>query len=580
MTVIHCDIETRSRTDLKACGVYRYVEDPEFTVLMMAYSVDGEYPEVVTGPDVLLALDELAEADELWAHNAQFERVCLGNLDPRLAEPERWHCTMVAAAEAGLPKKLEQLAKAVGAQEKDSAGTRLINLFSKPNRSGGWNTADTHPEQWEQFVQYCHQDVVALVDIAARLPALTPTERKLWLVDQRVNDRGVRIDQQLVAQAIEAAKQNHADGLAEMVRLTGLENPNSVDQLRPWLGMPSLAAEAVEAELRTAEGDRRRVLELRQLTAGSAVKKFGAAQAMTCADGRARGTFQFFGAHTGRWSGRGIQLQNLPREHFDSPVERDTVLLDLQLGLGASPRDLKALVRPMILGPLTVVDFSQIEARVIAWLAGEQWVLDAFASGRDIYVETAKMMGPEFTRQQGKTAVLALGYGGAVGAMLKMGATGTEEDLRPQVDAFRKANPAIVRLWYGLWDVFCQGGTWGRLTVKRVGRSRHLMLPSGRSIVYRDVRKYDGEVWFDGGRGRSKLWHGTIAENVTQAIARDLLGAALLRLPDVVAHVHDEVVLEGEHDVAAVAAVMCDNPSWADGLPLGAEGATVDRYQK
>jgi DNA polymerase len=589
---IWCDIETRSAIDLKTAGVYVYSEDPSFRVLMIGYSIDGAEPDVAVGDDQIRALLPTLLEHDLIAHNAPFERVCLGRLDPRLAEPERWTCTMVMATEAGLPAKLEMLAKAVGAELKDTAGTRLISLFCKPRpRVGGFVEPEDRPTEWLDFVEYCAQDVATLMDVHQRLPEVTPTERALWLADQRINDRGVQLDTDLIGRAIGADEVNRVEAMAELRSLTGLANPNSVQQLGGWLGMPSLAADAVTAQLeREDDPARRRVLELRQLIAESAVKKYGAAKAMTCADGRARGQLQFFGAHTGRWSGRGIQLQNLPREHFETTAERDAVLLDLELGLGASPRSLKAMIRPMLLGPLTVVDFAQIEARVIAWLAGERWVLDAFESGRDIYVETAQAMGPDFTRQQGKTAVLACGFGGSVGALRRMGAAGSDEYLMPIVEGYRRANPAIVRLWYGLWDALLYGGKYQQLEVRRVGKDRHLMLPSGRAIVYRNLQKFQGpeddrpQWYFQGKFARSKLWHGVIAENVTQAIARDLLAAALLKLEEhtdkVIGHVHDEVILDGALSVDKVAWLMCDAPSWAAGLPLGAEGFVCDRYQK
>jgi DNA polymerase len=240
------------------------------------------------------------------------------------------------------------------------------------------------------------------------------------------------------------------------------------------------------------------------------------------------------------------------------------------------------MIRPSVTGPLTVVDFAQIEARVIAWLAGERWALKAFAAGRDIYTETAQAMGPAFTRQQGKVAVLAGGFGGSVGAFRRMGAEGTDEQVMPLVDRWRNANPRIVRFWYRLWDIFLSGGTLGRLSVRKTGRDRHVVLPSGRAIVYRNVRHYDDDWSFDGGRGRTKLWHGIIVENAVQGIARDLLGEALLRMEDlpVIGHVHDECLIEGEHDVDKIAALMCDAPAWAKGLPLAAEGAVLDRYAK
>jgi len=585
MPVILLDTETRSRADLPKTGVYRYAEDPDFALLLLGWSVDGGPVQHAEGEAIRDVVPELLAADLLVAHNAGFDRVVLGALDPRLQDPERWYCTQVAAAEDGWPQKLEDLAKAVGAEEKDTAGTRLINLFAKPNRNGGWNDKTTHPEQWEEFVDYLRQDVSTLVDVCRRIPQPTSGELELWRADQRVNDRGVRVDVDLIPLAIEADARNKSNALEEMRRLTGVDNPNSVAQLGKWLGVPSLAKDAVEKELETAAGDRRRVLELRQTIAGSAVKKFQAAADQTCRDGRARGQFRFFGAHTGRWAGKGIQLQNLPREHFDAVEDRDAALLRLRAGQGASPEELKALIRPMLLGPLTVVDFAQVESRVLAWLAGEQWVLDAYVENRDLYTETAAAMGPEFTRQQGKTAVLACGFGGSVGALRRMGAQGSDSELMPVVERYRAANPKIVRLWRDLWNGFLSSGSVGRVEFHNFCGDRRMQLPSGRSIVYRNVHQHDGDWWFHGGRGRTKLWHGIIAENVTQAVARDLLGAAILRVeaelgPVVVGHVHDELILEGHHDVERVMKLMCDPPAWADGLPLGAEGQVVDRYQK
>lgn len=606
MILVHCDIETRSTLDLRETNVYRYVEDPRFAVLMTAWSVDGAPVQVAEGLPAQVR-ELLADSSVRFvAHNATFERVCLSRALglPEPMSPDRWDDTMARAAEFGLPQSLDRLARMLGVTPKDSAGTRLINLFSKPNADGGFNDAASHPAQWAEFLAYCAQDVATLVEVDALLPGWpTSTERAVWLADARINDRGVAIDVPMATAAAAASAANRTGMLAEMAELTGLANPNSVAQLTRWAGLPNLREATVTAALADEATDPmvRRVLELRQETALAASSKFTAALAHVCADGRVRGALRFYGAHTGRWAGRGLQLQNAPRAHLDSDEAVDAAICDLKLALGADQATLKALVRPLLVGPFTVADYAAIEARVIAWLAGEQWALQAFQDGRDIYVATAERLGEGYDRQQGKVATLSLGFAGSVRALRRMGAQGSDEELRVLVDAWREANPTIVTLWGDLAQAFADGGLAGpHLRVVRKGSTRKLYLPSGRAIMYHNVRweHYQVEDPETGEVLRKEGWRyadprspqrigtygGRTAENATQAVARDLLAEALVRLADaglpVVAHVHDEVVLDGLHPVEEIVKIMCEPPAWAQGLPIDAEGFVCKRYRK
>jgi DNA polymerase len=569
------DIETYSETDLKKSGVYRYVEDPAFEILMCGWSVDDGPVQVAVGEDAILAKIPW-DSHDIVAHHAQFERVCLSQIIPRLRNPKRWDDTQARAAAAGRPQKLELLAKALKLTPKDTAGTRLINLFSKPYRGKRVYSTD-RPEAWQEFLDYCAQDVATLKEAHEALPPLLPHERRLWEADQEINDRGIPVDLQLVADALEQARVNAERDALEIREITGVANPNSVQQLGAWLEMPSLAAEPVAEALQTATGNRRRVLELRQELALSAAKKFGAAAAQVCRDGRARGQFRFHGAHTGRWTGSGIQFQNMPRETVPWP---EGSILDLRLGLGADAKTLKALVRSMFVGPFTVADYAAIEARVLAWLAGEQWALEAFRAGRDIYTETANRMGG-LTRQQGKVAVLALGYNGGVGSLRVMGAQGDDDELQRLVYQWRNANRKITNLWREMDHAFRHGGPAGdRIRVNRLGSVRQIVLPSGRLLNYHGVHGGERMAFHDPRWGRTETYGGRLIENVTQAVARDILADALVRVPNVVAHVHDEIVVEGLVPVEDVVSLMCDGPSWAAGLPLDAEGFQTYRYRK
>jgi DNA polymerase len=611
------DIETRCCVDLKKYGAYRYAADPSFKIIMASWSLEPDEAAIQTA----LTQDEIWDIPGLWdpkvrkvAHNAAFERICYSSrLGPtEFLPPEHWHDTQAVAAELGYPASLDNLAKSLGATPKDSAGTRLINLFCKPNRKGEWNTYETHPMEWMSFIAYCEQDVGTLIEVDLLLEEQgnwpTETERQIFLVDQRINDRGIAIDVDMAREAVRAGATNTHLQKQQVTKITGVANPGSVTQLGAWfegrgLPLPNLRKETVESALLRSDlpEDVREVLELRQELALAAPAKFSAALESQV-EGRLRGTLKFFGAHTGRWAGRGTQVQNLPRAAFDSDLEVDQAILDLALGFDVPSEDLKKLVRPLFVGPFTVVDYAAIEARVIAWLAGEEWALEAFRAGRDIYVETAQRMGG-LTRSEGKVAVLALGYNGGPNSLRALGNDGaiaacSDDELYERfVYPWRDANPSIVRLWSLLEKRFRSGGPVGEhLAFEKANgnRDRLLRLPSGRAIAYRkcgvervkDERGRERErltFWSPAGY-RTDTYGGRLAENVTQAVARDIMAEALLRLDRLgyhpVAHVHDEILVEGEHDVETISRIMTEVPSWADGMPINGEGFNAKRYKK
>ncbi len=596
--MLFLDIETFSATDLKKFGVYRYTEDPGFEILMCAWTRDKVDYHIAVGEDEILRIPGLF-TDTIVAHNAPFERICFSVLEGvRYQDPARYIDTAAIAAANGLPRSLDKLAKALGVEAKDSAGTRLINLFSKPNRKKRIRPEDK-PEQWEEFKEYCIQDVRVLVACFEKMEDLrTDTEKKLLLVDQRINDRGIQIDEELAALAVAQASVNTERQREEVTLLTGVENPGSVTQLLDWFKedgyeLPDMTKETVAAHLgRTGDVVRDRVLELRQDLALVASKKYETALGSVCRDGRVRGTLMYHGAHTGRWSGRGVQLQNLPSASFtddEGDWDEASELSALEVlfeGGEVDATTLKKLVRPMFLGPFVVADYNAVEARVLAWLAGEEWALQAFRAGRDLYVETARRMGPQYGRKQGKVAVLALGYQGAINSLRAMGAEGTDKELLAIVKLWRKANACIVRLWYRMEEVFWTGGKAGKFIVVEVhGKDRHVVLPSGRRLIYRDVRlSNEGKLSFRDPRGfRQDTYGGRLTENITQAAARDLLAEALIALDSagipVVAHVHDEVVAE-TRDPGNVVELMTALPRWAKGLPLDAEAFVTERYRK
>lgn len=654
---LRVDIETYSTVDLRKATPYRYSEDPDFEILMGSYETDLAPGRVIDldGPELLERLRAWILDPEIVkvAHNAPFERICfsraLGLPPGEYLLPEDWHDTQAIAAAYGWPKKLENLAPALGAEPKDAAGTALINWFCKPGRNGERRRPEDHPEKWAAFVAYCNQDVRSLIGVDEALPDdfPTPIERLVYMADQRINDRGLPIDLDTVRRAARAVVINHTEHERELSDLTGLDKPGNVAKLREWfrtvgVRMPNMQAETVDEKIAKLDAlgedgyvsPRYRALELRVELAGAASKKFAAADYAVSPDSRIRGAFRYFGAHTGRWSGQGAQPQNLPRDTFANEVDVALAIADLRETGRLTPVELKRLVRPTFTGPsfgadddLTVVDYSSIEARVIAWLAGEEWALEAFRAGRDIYVETAERMGG-LTRAQGKIAVLALGYGGGVGSLRAMAGPGddfvndkSDEEIRESiVIPWRRANPAIARFWHRLEDAFGDGeGRAGRITVSSttdpLGHAVSLHLPSGRAISYHGVRHesfrvpvtvvltdqrtgvtVSRKIWraktgwryanpqapFNS-RQRIQTYGGRLAENVTQAAARDVLAAALVRLDRhgyrVVGHVHDEAMVEGS-DLAEISRVMRMRPQWARGLPVDAEGFVTNRYKK
>jgi DNA polymerase len=654
MDVLELDIETFSTVELKKSNVYAYVEDPAFEILMCGWSLNDSPVEVWEGERDIREIPGLFDPDvKKVAHNASFERVCFSRLAGmpvgRYIEPEQYFDTMAIAREYGYPASLDALAKALGADPKDSAGERLINLFCKPRkvpRQKRWVRVmpSQRPEQWKEFRDYCAQDVVTLKDVRRRLPGWpSGFERELWYVDQRINDRGLRVDLPLARKAIGVAKDNDEALKREVIEITGIENPVSTQQLGKWcadVGFPmeNWQARTVEDGLARANAygrdDVRRVLELRQELALVAHRKYEAVLRGVSVDGRLRGQFVFHAAHTGRWSSRGVQVHNLPRLAFerrdedgekvyDETAER-AAILDLMHDLGGTPETLKKLVRPMFILDGTTSDFSAIEARVLAWLAGEEWVLRAFEEGRDLYVETASRMGG-MTRQQGKIAVLACGYQGSVGSMRNMGYGGwpcpwdirdsairrarmaardkgeatvdeTNDEPRVQseghkcndeiqviVDAWRAANPRIVNYWKRLEQAFRNGGKAGRVTVLARGSQRRVVLPSGRTLYYHQVSTGQRVSYRHVQGYREVTYGGRLTENVTQAAARDLLGHALINLDragyPLVGHVHDEALAESK-DTEGIRDIMKDGPAWAEGLPLDASADILYRYRK
>ena len=641
MRCISIDIETYSDVDLSKCGVYKYASSPNFEILLFGYSVDGgdvKVADLACGEEIpaeiLAALSD--ESVTKWAFNAMFERVCLSNYLGEWLEPESWKCSMVWSATLGLPLSLENVGAVLGLEkQKLSEGKDLIRYFCipcKPTKANGGRTRNLpghDREKWERFKAYNLRDVEAEMQIQQRL-AKFPVPDFVWeeyRQDQEINDRGIGVDMEMVKNAIAMDGRSKAELSAAMKELTELENPNSVQQMKQWLlengvETDSLDKKAVAAMLEDAPEPLKTVLTLRQQLAKSSVKKYQAMENAVCADSRAHGMFQFYGANrTGRFSGRIIQLQNLPQNHIpDLAQARGLVRAGdfdaLSLLYEDIPDTLSQLIRTAFVPQggrkFIVADFSAIEARVLAWLAGEKWVLDVFGKGGDIYCETASRMfhcrvekhgeNAEL-RQKGKQAVLSCGYGGSVGALKAMGALEagmTEDELQPLVDSWREANPNIVQLW---WDV---DRATKECIKKRMPTETHgirfdyqsgmmfAMLPSGRRLAY--VKPCIGENRFGGesvtymGVGGTKKWErlesygAKFVENLVQGIARDILCYAMQTLKNcaIVGHIHDEIIIEADRrmSVEAVCEQMGRTPPWAKGLLLRADGYECDFYQK
>lgn len=640
MRILSIDIETYSDVDLSKSGVYPYAESDNFEILFFGYSVDGHPPQVIdlaNGeqlPDDIIAA--LTDPNVIkTAYNAMFERICiskhLGLPKGTYLDPTQWHCTMVWAATLGLPMSLAGVGAVLGLdKQKMSEGKDLIKFFCIPDKDGNRHHPKVHPGKWELFKSYNCRDVEVEIAIQQRL-AKYPVPNFVWNeyhLDQQINDRGIGVDMELVRHAITINEDIKNEITAEIQALTMLDNPNSVQQMKEWLaenGMEteSLGKQAVKELLETAPPELAKVLSLRQQLAKSSVKKYDAMLSSHCIDDRIRGMFQFYGANrSGRFSGRLVQLQNLYRNsmpHLDTA--RDLIKADdietLDLLFGDIPDVLSQLIRTALVPKapykrFIVADFTSIEGVVLSWLAGEQWRLDVFKNGGDIYcISASKIFGVPVVkhginghlRQKGKIAELACGYGGSVGAMKAMGAQEmglSDDEIQQIVTDWRDASPNIVKLW---WDVdravkkcikekteanvkglhiFCESGF------------LFIELPSGRRLAY--VKPKIGENKFGGEsvtymgvgeqkkRERIESYGPKFVENIIQGIARDILLHAMMNLRDyrIVAHVHDEVIIEATDDITVdeIVQKMCITPRWARGLTLRADGYECEFYMK
>ena len=645
MQTLSIDLETFSSQPLAKTGVYRYVESPDFEILLFAYSVDGgpvRQIDLACGEKIPSEILCALEDDKVikWAFNANFERICLsrflGYPTGNYLEPDSWKCSMVWTAYMGLPLSLEGAGAVLGLEKQKLAeGKDLIKYFCQPcapTKSNGQRTRNLPkhaPDKWLAFKKYNIRDVETEMSIQARLLKY-PVPDSVWEeyhLDQEINDRGVGLDMELVRQAIQMDGRSRSELTQAMKELTSLDNPNSVQQMKQWLAdngveTDTLGKKAVAELLKTAPPQLQKVLTLRQQLAKSSVKKYQAMETAVCADGRARGMFQFYGANrTGRWAGRIIQMQNLPQNHLDDLSEARGLVRAggfdaLEMLYEDVPDTLSQLIRtafvPQENRKFIVADFSAIEARVIAWLAGEKWRQDVFAEGKDIYCASAsQMFGVPVEkhgvnghlRQKGKIAELALGYGGSVGALKAMGALemGLPEDELPSlVSAWRQANPKIVQFWWAV-DRAVMDAVTRKTTTKTHGiifSARNGMLfitlPSGRSLAY--VKPKIGENRFGGdcityeGVGGTKKWERLesygpkFVENIVQATSRDILCCAMqtLRCCSIVMHIHDEVVIEADRRMSLQ--TVCDQmgrtPPWASGLQLRADGYETDFYKK
>ncbi|WP_089984199.1 DNA polymerase [Clostridium sp. C105KSO13] len=645
MKTLSIDIETYSSTPLQKSGVYRYVEAPDFEILLFGYSVDAGPVQVIDlacgehiPKEILAALEDATVTK--WAFNASFERICLsrflGYPTSDYLDPESWRCSMIWAATMGLPLSLEGVGAVLGLEkQKLSEGKDLIKYFCQPcapTKVNGERTRNRPfhaPEKWADFKRYNLRDVETEMGIQQRLYKF-PVPEMVWEeyhLDQQINDTGVRLDLELVTQALEMDNRSRKELTTAMQRITALENPNSVQQMKQWLaenGMTtdSLDKKAVAELLKTAPPELCEVLTLRQQLAKSSVRKYQAMEKTVCADGRARGMFQFYGANrTGRFSGRNIQLQNLPQNHLPDLAEARALVRSgdfeaVELLYEDVPDTLSQLIRTAFIPRegtrFYVADFSAIEARVIAWFAGESWRQEVFAKGGDIYCASASQMFRVpiekhgingHLRQKGKIAELALGYGGSVGALKAMGALDmglTEGELPPLVGAWRQSNPKIVEFWWAVDRAVMEAVKYKHtttdygLTFSCRSGMLFITLPSGRKLAY--VKPKVGTNRFGGscityeGVGGTKKWERLdsygpkFVENIVQATARDILCYALktLRCCSIVMHIHDELVIEGDPHMSleAICEQMGRTPPWAKGLLLRADGYVTDFYKK
>ena len=638
------DLETFSDVDLIKCGVYAYADSPAFEVLLFAYCFDGGETRVID-----LAQGEVLPGDVVeavfdgsvvkTAFNANFERTCLSKYFGRYLPPDSWHCSAVQAAVLALPRSLEDVGAVLGLDErKMKEGKELIRYFCvpcKPTKANGGrrrNLPCHAPEKWEVFKSYCRRDVDVEKAIRRRLGKfpIPEGEMEVYRLDQRINDRGVLVDMGLVRQAVRCERLHKGVVTERAYELTGLENPNSVAQLKGWLGengveAESLSKRAVAELIKGSDGEVEELLRLRLLMAKTSVKKYEAMERSVCSDGRVHGLLQFYGANrTGRWAGRLVQVQNLPQNHIEDlelarRLVREGRFEDVEMLYDSTPKVLSELIRTAFVPEpgcrFVVADFSAIEARVLAWLAGERWRLEVFSSHGKIYEASASAMFHvpigEVTkgsslRQKGKIAELGLGYGGAAGALVSMGALDmglSEDDLPSLVAAWRRANPHITQFWWDVDKAAVEAVTKraktraGRIGFEYRSGILFVMLPSGRKLAYvkprmavnkfgREGLTYEGilenKKW-----GRIETYGPKLVENIVQGTARDLLAEAMLRVErkgyPIVMHCHDEIIAEvpeGNGSVEEMCEVMAVRPSWAEGLPLRADGYECPFYQK
>ena len=638
------DIETYSDVDLISCGVYKYSSSPYFEILLIAYSVDDKETvciDVANGEEPPKEFMEMLFDDTVTktAFNANFERTCFSNYYQHSFRPEAWRCTAVQATMLALPLSLEGVGAVLGLdKQKMTEGKELIKYFCSPckaTKSNGGRTRNLPkdaPEKWRQFKTYCIRDVDVEKQMRQRLAKfpIPKREQEIYCLDQRINDRGIMVDRNLVNHAVACDLLYKETATARAYELTGLENPNSVSQLKLWLKekgleVDSLAKDTVKDLSMKAEGDVQEVLKLRLATSKTSVKKYEAIDRSVCAENRVHGLLQFYGANrTGRWAGRLVQIHNLPQNHLpDLELARALVsegrYEEVELFYESTPNVLSELIRTAFVAKpgcrFIISDYSAIEARVLAWLAGEEWRLQVFETHGKIYEASASAMFhvpiEEITktsplRQKGKISELALGYGGAVGALTSMGALKmglTEEELPGLVSTWRSANPHITAFWWAVDEAAITAvrdkktSRVGRVSFEYKSGILFVTLPSGRKLSYVKPRMMMNKFGREGltyeGIGESKKWmrletYGPkLVENIVQAASRDILAEAMLRLEkegfDIVCHVHDEVVLEvpdGKSSVEEVNEIMAVNPVWTEGLPLKAAGFESPFYKK
>lgn len=642
---LFCDLETYSSVDITKAGAFKYVESDDFEIMLLAYAWDDEPVRVLdlldpNGHDEMPGIMSgiLDPNIVKVAHNSAFERACLRKYTGRYLPPEEWEDTMILAAMNGLPLSLDAAGAALELRDqKIKEGTALISYFCKPCRptiaNGGRtrNLPEHAPDKWERFKTYCKRDVEVEQAIYRRLRSfpVTDFERKVWALDARINERGVLIDTEFVAAAIDMDSTCRERHMTEMQRLTGLENPNSVAQLKDWLEAAGMSADSLnkatvlEMKDKVTDPTTRRVLELRQQLGKTSVTKYEVMQNAVCADGRVRGLLQYYGAgRTGRWAGRLVQVQNLPQNHLDQigtvrELVRERDLETLELCFDSVPDVLSQLIRTAFVAKaghvFHVADYSAIEARVIAYLAGEKWRMDVFRNGGDIYCSSASAMfrvpvvkhGVNgYLRQKGKIAELACGYGGGVGALRAFGADKmglTEEEMQDIVTQWRAASPAIPRFWRDAESAAVRAiNNPGRTTTvpcgvkyRRDGDALRCRLPSGRILSYWDAKlDTDGSICFMGQNQTTRRWEktgtwgGKLVENIVQAYARDCLAVAMVRLAEegwkICFHVHDEVIVEAPIGTSweQVAEVMGRPIDWAPGLLLRGDGYSTPFYRK